>query len=112
MKQKSRTAKGRYLQNIVKDKIIELYPVLTKKDIRTSMVGENNADIKLLSHTAKKLFPYSVECKNRNEFKGVYNGIRQAIKHSPREPVLVIKMNREKPLAIIDLDHFFKLLSD
>ena len=69
MKQKSRTAKGRYLQNIVKDKIIELYPVLTKKDIRTSMVGENNADIKLLSHTAKKLFPYSVECKNRNDFK-------------------------------------------
>ena len=38
--------------------------------------------------------------------------MRQAIKHSPREPVLVIKMNREKPLAIIDLDHFFKLLSD
>ena len=69
MKQKSRTAKGRYLQNIVKDKIIELYPVLTKKDIRTSMVGENNADIKLLSHTAKKLFPYSVECKNRNDFQ-------------------------------------------
>ena len=55
MKQKSRTAKGRYLQNIVKDKIIELYPVLTKKDIRTSMVGENNADIKLLSHTAKEV---------------------------------------------------------
>ena len=112
MKQKSRTAKGRYLQNIVKDKIIELYPVLTKKDIRTSMVGENNADIKLLSHTAKKLFPYSVECKNRNDFKGIYNGFRKAVKHSPREPVLVIKTNREKPLAIIDLDHFFKLLSN
>ena len=112
MKQKSRTAKGRYLQNIVKDKIIELYPVLTKKDIRTSMVGENNADIKLLSHTAKKFLPYSVECKNRNDFKGIYNGFRQAVKHSPREPVLVIKTNREKPLAIIDLDHFFKLLSN
>jgi len=25
---------------------------------------------------------------------------------------LVIKMNREKPLAVIDLDHFFDLLAD
>ena len=49
MKQKSRTAKGRYLQNIVKDKIQKLYPALTKKDIRTSMTGENSADIKLLT---------------------------------------------------------------
>ena len=57
MKQKSRTAKGRYLQNIVKDKIQKLYPALTKKDIRTSMTGENSADIKLLTLIAKKLFP-------------------------------------------------------
>jgi|TARA_R100001163_G_C5016930_1_gene160943 hypothetical protein len=112
MKQKSRTAKGRYLQNIVKEKIVTLFPVLTKKDIRTSMNGENSADIKLLSHTAKKLFPYSVECKNRNDFRGIYNAFKQARNHSPREPILVIKMNREKPLAIIDLDHFFELLSD
>ena len=109
MKQKSRTAKGRYLQNIVKEHIVKLYPVLTKKDIRTSMNGENSADIKLLTSTAKKLFPYSVECKNRNELKGIYKHYRQAVGHSPREPLLVIKMNREKPLAIIDLDHFFDL---
>ena len=34
MNNKSRKAKGRYLQNIVRDKIIELYPVLTKEHIR------------------------------------------------------------------------------
>jgi hypothetical protein len=28
------------------------------------MVGENNADIKLLTHIAKKLFSYRVETKN------------------------------------------------
>ena len=27
------------------------------------------------------------------------------------EPMLVVKMNREDPLAVIDLDHFFQLLS-
>ena len=53
-----------YLQNLVRDRIVKLYPVLTKKDIRTSMVGENNADIKLLTHIAKKLFSYRVETKN------------------------------------------------
>ena len=112
MKQKSRTAKGRYLQNIVKDKIQKLYPALTKKDIRTSMTGENSADIKLLTLIAKKLFPYSVECKNRNEFKGLYKHYEQAQSHSDLEPVLVVKMNRKKPLAIIDLEHFFKLQLD
>ena len=61
MKPSSRKAKGRYLQNIVRDRIIRLYPVLTKKDIRTSMISENGADVKLLTHTARKLFPYSVE---------------------------------------------------
>ena len=112
MKQKSRTAKGRYLQNIVKDKIQKLYPALTKKDIRTSMTGENSADIKLLTLIAKKLFPYSVECKNRNEFKGLYKHFEQAQSHSDLAPVLGVKMNRKKPLAIIDLEHFFKLQLD
>ena len=78
MKQKSRIQKARYLQNIVKDRIVKLYPALTKKDIRTSLTGENSADIKLLTHTARKLFPYSVECKNRNEFKSIYRYFTQA----------------------------------
>ena len=27
----------------------------------------------------------------------------------PLEPMLIVKMNRKKPLCIIDLDHFFNL---
>ena len=73
MKNSSRKAKGRYLQNIVKKKIIELYPVLTTDDIRTSLMSENGADVKLISHTARKLFPYSIECKNRQDFKRSLN---------------------------------------
>ena len=112
MKQKSRIQKARYLQNIVKDRIVKLYPALTKKDIRTSLTGENSADIKLLTPTARKLFPYSVECKNRNEFKSIYRYFTQAESHSDLEPILIIKSNRAKPLAIIDLEHFFTLLQD
>ena len=91
MKQRSRRAKGRYLQNIVRDRIVKLYPVLTKKDIRTSNTGENSADVKLLSHTAKKLFPYEVETKNRSDFKGIYSHFKQAQRHGPQTPLLIIK---------------------
>ena len=112
MKNSSRKAKGRYLQNIVKKKIIELYPVLTTDDIRTSLMSENGADVKLISHTARKLFPYSIECKNRQDFKQLYSHFTQAQNHTPIEPLLVVKMNRKKPLAIIDLDHLFKLQKD
>lgn len=109
MKDRSRKAKGRYLQNIVKQKIQELFPVLGPDDIRTSMMSENGADIKLISLTARKLFPYSIECKNRQDFKQIYNHFKQAKGHTNQEPLLVIKMNREKPLAIVELDHFMDL---
>ena len=106
---KSLKAKGRYLQNVVKDKIVELFPYLKKKDIRCARDSEPGSDIKLLSLTARKLFPYDVECKNREEYRTIYKHFKQAVGHSPREPLLVIKMNREEPLAVITLDHFFDL---
>ena len=90
MKNDSKKAKGRYLQNLVRD----------------------GADVKLLTQTARKLFPYSIECKNREDFKQVYNYFRQTKGHTNQEPLLVVKMNREKALAIIDLEHFFNLQED
>jgi len=86
-----------------------MFPRLTKDDIRCSMMSENGADVKLTSMMARRLFPYSIECKNREDFKGLYSHYKQATKHTPLEPMLIVKMNREKPLCIIDLDHFFKL---
>ena len=112
MKNRSKQQKSRYLQNLVKDRIIKLFPSLTKKDIRTSTTGENGADVKLTSLTARKLFPYSIETKNREDYKTIYNAFTQASRHTNQEPLLVIKMNRKKPLAIIDMEHFFKLQED
>ena len=50
------------MQNIVKQKIMDLYPALTSDDVRTSMMSEAGADVKLTSAMARKLFPYSIEC--------------------------------------------------
>jgi len=110
MKNNSRQAKGRYLQNIVRDRIVKLYPVLTKKDIRTSNTGENGADVRLLTHTAKKLFPYSVETKNMKSYRLLYEAFKQAQRHTNMEPLLVLKGHREKPVVIIDMEHFFNIL--
>ena len=80
MKNNSRKAKARYLQNIVKNEIIKIYPVLGSDDIRTSLMSENGADVKLLSHTARKLFPYSIECKNRQDYRQIYSQYDQLLK--------------------------------
>ena len=60
MKNKSRQAKGRYLQNLVKDRIIKLYPLLTNKDIRTSQCVDNLNNQKLSTKIMKtdKQLPY------------------------------------------------------
>ena len=109
MKQSSRQNKARYLQNLVKDKIIKLFN-LTNADIRTSNTGENGEDVKLLTLTAKKVFPYATECKNTEQFIGMYKNFKQSRGHNHREPLLIIKMNRQQPLAVISLEHFFELL--
>ena len=112
MNNKSRKAKARFLQNLVKERILKLFPSLTKDDIRCAMMSENGADIKLMSLTARKLFPYNVETKNRKDFKTIYKHYKQTHGHGPLEPLLIIKSNKEKPLAIIDMEHFFNLLEE
>ncbi len=111
MNNKSRKAKGRILQNLVRDKVQKLFPSLGKDDIRTSLMSEAGADVKLISLSARKLMPYDIETKNREEYKTLYRHYRHASGHGNMEPLLVVKMNRQYPLAVIDLDHFFELLS-
>ena len=111
MNNKSRKAKGRILQNLVRDKVQKLYPSLGKDDIRTSLMSEAGADVKLISLMARKLMPYDIETKNREEYKTIYKHYKHACKHGNSQPLLVIKMNRENPLAVIDLDHFMELLA-
>ena len=109
MKPNSRKAKGRYLQNIVKDRIIKLYPVLGKDDIRTSLMSETGADIKLTSHTSRKLFPYSIECKNQESIN-IWKSYEQAKENAGEyEPIVVLKRNNTKPLVLVDADYFVKL---
>ena len=69
MKIRSRKAKGRRLQNWVRDELLSLFNNLSQDDISCAIMGETGEDIKL-SNPAKKLIPYSFECKNKETFKG------------------------------------------
>ncbi len=102
-------AKGYKLQHLLVDKLRKKYPILDEQDILSTPSAIRGEDV-WLSATAKTLIPYSFEAKARAKM-AVYEFYAQAVSNSNgREPVVVIKQDRSKPLAIIDLDHFLGLL--
>lgn len=64
MKTRSAKAKGRRLQDSVRKLLLENFPQLEDDDIKTAIMGESGEDIHL-SPAARKLIPYSIECKNQ-----------------------------------------------
>jgi len=113
MDTRSRKAKGRRLQNWVKEKLLLAFPSLTEDDVSGAVMGETGVDIKL-STKAKELIPYSIECKNKETFKGVYDIMVQANHHikASETAIAVIKMNQQEPLVILNADHFINLIKE
>ena len=111
MRTSSRKAKGRRLQNWVRDELLSRFKTLTDEDVYCAIMGESGADIKL-SPMAQRIIPYSFECKNKETFKGIYDIIDQAKSNSnEREtPIGIIKMNKHQPLAILDAKHFLQMI--
>jgi hypothetical protein len=60
----SRKAKGRRLQQHVRDRVLETFEQLEDGDVRSTSMGASGVDV-LLSPLAQKLFPFAVECKNQ-----------------------------------------------
>lgn len=110
MKTASSKAKGRKLQQLVRDKILDAFPRLEPDDVKSTSMGASGEDIQL-SPAARRWFPYSTECKSRATVS-VYAWYQQAKTNSPTgmEPLLVIKQNNSKPLVVIDLDSFMELV--
>lgn len=111
MKSQSCKAKGRRHQQTVRDWILKVFDTLTLNDVRSTGMGQSGVDVQL-SEAALKLFPYSVECKNRAKI-AVYTDWEQAKENKLEgtEPLLVIKANRKEELAIVSLEHFMELVS-
>jgi hypothetical protein len=109
VKAQSAKAKGRRLQQAVRDSILSSFKKLEPDDVRSTSMGAGGEDV-LLSPAARKLFPYSVECKNLAKI-AVYNYYEQCQTNCGQyEPLVVIKQNRAKPLAVVDFEHFMELV--
>ena len=111
MKTSSRKSKGRRLQNKIRDLLLEHYSdKLEKDDIRCAVMGESGEDLKL-SPAARKLIPYSFECKNQEKLN-IWDSLEQAEKNSDDYgPVLIFKRNRSKTYVTIELEEFMKLIN-
>lgn len=107
MKASSCKAKGRKLQQIVRDKVLKAFPELTPRDVQSTAMGQSGVDVKL-SAAAFKVWPYAVECKNLAKI-AVYKYFNQR-QGQEGETLLVVKQNSSPPLAIITLDHFMELV--
>ena len=112
MNTRSGKAKGRRLQNKVRDVLLEHFSEeLEPDDIRTAIMGETGEDIKL-SPAARKLIPYSFECKNQEKLN-IWSSLEQAEENSgDYAPVLIFKRNRSKTYVVIEIDEFLKLIHD
>jgi hypothetical protein len=109
----ARKAKGRRLQQYVRDAIISCFNV-NKKDVMSTSMGAGGTDVKM-SKEVNDMFPYDIECKNK-ETLNVWKEYEHAISHkkntkSQYEPLLVIKKNGKKPLAVINFDHFMEIIN-
>jgi hypothetical protein len=108
MKPSSAKAKGRRLQQWVRDLILHYSPSLEPDDVKSTGMGQQGEDVQL-SPAARKQYPISIECKSRASF-AFYKDYDQAVVNCPDncEPVLIAKANHRPPVVIIDAEWFFK----
>ncbi len=112
MKTKSAKAKGRKLQQWTCEQISRLIGLPWGPDmhIASREGGQSGTDVRL-SKEALKRFPFSIECKNQENWS-IHSWIKQAKKNQKKETdwLLVCKRNRQDPVIIMNAESFFKLL--
>lgn len=110
MKPSSAKNKGRILQKLVRDLLYQTFPQLEEGDIRSTSMGASGEDL-LLSPAARKLFPFSIECKNQEKVS-IWSAFAQSQTNVVKGTyaLLVIKRNRTDPLIVMRLSDFLEVL--
>ena len=106
---KKSKAKGRRLQNLVRDKLREAVSNLEDDDIKSQTMGMTGEDI-VLSPAAKKLIPYSFECKNVEKLN-IWSALEQTSKNcEDRIPALVFTRNYTPTYVALPFEHLIELI--
>mgnify|MGYP003323472864 CR=1 FL=1 len=113
---KTAKAKGRRLQNYVRDRLRHVFikewtkwPKLEQDDIKSQTMGMTGEDI-ILSPAARKIIPYSFECKNQERIS-IWKALQQAEDNAGlREPIVVIKRNGSNVYATLRFVELLRLI--
>ncbi len=109
MRPQSAKSKGRRLQQEVRDAVLATFPSLEPDDVRSTSMGASGADL-LLSPAARRLFPYSVECKNV-ESLNIHKALAQAKSGAVPNttPIVVFRKNGTLPSVALPFNVFLHL---
>lgn len=112
MQTKSLKAKGRRLQQWVRDEMLKNSTGLTPDDIRSTSMGAQGEDIQL-SQLARTKWPFSIECKSKAAF-AFYRDLGQAYTNAPEgtQPILVCKADYKPAVVIVDAEWFFETFGE
>ncbi len=110
MKTQSAKAKGRKLQQWMRNLLIEKLEV-HPEDIESRSMGVGGEDL-IMARAAREKFPHSIECKNQEKVN-IWESYKQAEENSKDyEPIVVIKRNNSKPLVVIDAEYFVSMFKN
>ena len=110
MKTQSAKAKGRRLQQWVRDKLVEELGV-HPEDIESRSMGAGGEDL-IMARAARSKFPHSIECKNVEKLN-IWESYEQAKANSgDYEPIVVIKKNGKKPLVVVDAEFYIQMFNN
>ena len=97
MRPSSVKAKGRRLQQLVAADLCSAFN-LSVGDVRSCPMGSHGEDVQLSSE-ARKLVPWSIECKNQERLN-IWSAFDQAESNAgPYVPIVVAKRNHRVPLC-------------
>lgn len=113
MKTSSCKAKGRRLQQLVRDDLRSLSKEqgLVDDDINSTGMGQSGVDI-LLSPAAKKVWPLSIECKNVEKLNvvGVFQKHYKLYEQDGQMKLLIHSRNNTRPMVTLRWDDMLQLL--
>jgi hypothetical protein len=107
----AKKAKGRRLQQFIRDAILGTFTELESNDVRSTPMSSSGVDI-WLSPKAQSVFNYDVECKN-DENRSVWKCWKQTSDNVKKgKPLLIMKKNNHDALAVMLVSDMFKLIGE
>lgn len=115
IKTHSAKAKGRDLQNYIRDAIYDAFPELEEGDVESRPMGSGGVDV-MMSPKARKLLPVSFESKNTKERPGK-GDFEQTQKNAYRDTLPVVawkppRANKRDTLVLIRLDALLRFFRE